>query len=208
MLHQIVTTILYWFWSPKTLLNTPVNGKIQGLFNAFQCFLSTFQGKFYFQGLFKTVLYIQVLFKPVQTLVSKGTILLNYIEFGSVVQMVFKRYLIWSSGSPLVQWSRTISAILKGHHGNIHVKLYEIWTCGSGGNVVWRHFLSKTLAVPLFSGLEPFAILEEGTTLWNYFEFGPVVQEEEPFKGVSYSELWQPICSAERDHLCNFCRGY
>ena len=52
------TTILYWFRSPKTLLNPPVNGKIQGLFKAFECFSSTFQGKFNFQGLFKTVLYI------------------------------------------------------------------------------------------------------------------------------------------------------
>ena len=57
------TTILYWFRSPQTLLNPLVNGKIQGLW----VFLSTFQGKFYFQGLFKTVPYIQVLFKPVQT---------------------------------------------------------------------------------------------------------------------------------------------
>ena len=32
--------------------------------------LSTFQGKFYLQGIFKTVLYIQVLFKPVQTLLT------------------------------------------------------------------------------------------------------------------------------------------
>ena len=56
------TTILYWFRSPKTVLNNPVNGKIQGLFKAFECFSSTFQGKFNFQGLFKTVLYIQVLF--------------------------------------------------------------------------------------------------------------------------------------------------
>ena len=31
-------------------------------------FSSTFQGKFNFQGLFKPVLYIQVLFKPVRTL--------------------------------------------------------------------------------------------------------------------------------------------
>ena len=62
------TTILYLFRSPKTVLNTPVNGKIQGLFKAFECFSSTFQGKFNFQGLFKTVLYIQVLFKPVRTL--------------------------------------------------------------------------------------------------------------------------------------------
>ena len=54
----------------KTLLNPPVNGKMQVLFKAFECFSSTFQVKFYFQGLFKTVLYIQVhvFFKPVQTL--------------------------------------------------------------------------------------------------------------------------------------------
>ena len=50
------------------MLNPPVNGKIQGLFKAFECFVSTFQGKFNFQGLFKTNLYIQVLFKPVRTL--------------------------------------------------------------------------------------------------------------------------------------------
>ena len=56
------TTILYWFRSPKTLLNPPVNGKIQGLFKDFECFSSTFQGKINFQALFKTVLHIQVLF--------------------------------------------------------------------------------------------------------------------------------------------------
>ena len=59
------TTILYSFRSLKT---NPVNGKIQGLFKAFDCFSSTFQGRFNFQGLSKTVLYIHVLFKPVQTL--------------------------------------------------------------------------------------------------------------------------------------------
>ena len=44
-------------------------------FKAYECFSSTFQGKFNFQGLFKTVLYIQVLFKPVRTLwlyIGKG----------------------------------------------------------------------------------------------------------------------------------------
>ena len=56
--------------SKKTLLNPPVNGKIQGLFKAFECFSSTFQGKFNFQGIFKKVLYIQVLFKPVRTLID------------------------------------------------------------------------------------------------------------------------------------------
>ena len=42
-------TILYWFRSPKTLLNPPVNGEIQGLFKAIECFSSAFQGNFYFQ---------------------------------------------------------------------------------------------------------------------------------------------------------------
>ena len=51
--------------------------------------------------------------------------------------MSFKRFLIWSSGDPLVQWSEIIYAIVKeGIMGNIHMKLYEIWTSGSGGDVV------------------------------------------------------------------------
>ena len=60
--------ILYWLRSPKTVLNPPVNGKIQGPFKTFECFSSTFQGKLNFQGLFKTVMYIQILFKSVRTL--------------------------------------------------------------------------------------------------------------------------------------------
>ena len=71
--------------------------------------------------------------------------------------MSFKRVLIWSSGSPPVQWSEIINAILKeGIMGNIHVKLYEIRTSGSGGDVALRHFLSRALAAPLFSRPEPF----------------------------------------------------
>ena len=27
-------------------------------------------------------------------------------------------------------------------------------------------------------------------------------------KGISYLKLWQPFCSAEGNHLCNFGRGY
>ena len=64
---------------------------------------------------------------------------LNNFEFGSVVQeeMSFKRFLIWSSGGPPVLWSGTIYAILKeGIMGSIHVKLYEIWISGSGGDVI------------------------------------------------------------------------
>ena len=41
--------------------------------------------------------------------------------------MLFKRFLIWSSGNPPVRWSGTIYAMLKeGIMGNIHVKLYGI----------------------------------------------------------------------------------
>ena len=58
---------------------------------------------------------------------------LIYFEFGPMVQMSFKIFLIWSSGGPSVQWSGTIYAILKeGIMGTIDVKLYEIWTSGSG----------------------------------------------------------------------------
>ena len=35
-----------------------------------------------------------------------------------------------------------------------------------------------------------------------------MVQEEMQFKGISYLELRQPICSGERNHLCNFGKGY
>ena len=58
---------------------------------------------------------------------------------GSVAQekMSFKRFLIWGYGSPPVWCNRTIYAILKeGIMGNIHVKLYGIWTSGSIGVVV------------------------------------------------------------------------
>ena len=51
--------------------------------------------------------------------------------------MLFKRFLIWSSSGLSVQWSGTIFAILKGGiMGNIQVQLDEIWTSGSGGDVV------------------------------------------------------------------------
>ena len=67
--------------------------------------------------------------------------------------MSFKRFLIWSSGRPPVRWSRTIYAILKeGITGNIHVKLYEIWTNGSGGAVVKEKVYGQMDARPLDDG--------------------------------------------------------
>ena len=35
-----------------------------------------------------------------------------------------------------------------------------------------------------------------------------MVQKEKLFKDISYLELWQPLCSAEPNHLCNFGRMY
>ena len=39
------------------------------------------------------------------------------------------------------------------------------------------------------------------------FEFRQVVKEEMSIKDISYLELWQPFCSGEQNHLCNFGRG-
>ena len=83
------TIILYRFRSPKTLLNPPVDGKIQGLFKVFECFSSIFQGKFNFQGLFKTYLYIQVLFKLVRTLYDIDIL---YPKILSIYLKEYKRY--------------------------------------------------------------------------------------------------------------------
>ena len=78
---------------------------------------------------------------------------MKLFEFGSVVQeMLFKRFLIWSFGSPPVWSSRTIYAIM----GNVHVKFYGIWTSGSKGDVDSRHFLSRALTTSLFCRPEPF----------------------------------------------------
>ena len=47
------------------------------------------------------------------------------------------KFLIWSSGGPPVQWSRTICAnVEEGIMENIHVKLCEIRTNGPGADVV------------------------------------------------------------------------
>ena len=43
------TTSLYGSRSPKTALNPPVNGKIQGLFKAFECFPVLFKANLFFK---------------------------------------------------------------------------------------------------------------------------------------------------------------
>ena len=49
--------------------------------------------------------------------------------------MSFKDILIWNSGGPFVIWNGTICAILvDGINRNNSVKLFCIWTSGSGGD--------------------------------------------------------------------------
>ena len=56
---------------------------------------------------------------------------------GALAWDVKQQNKIWSSGGPTVWWSGNIYEVLKeGKVGSIHVKLFEIWTSGSGGDVV------------------------------------------------------------------------
>ena len=57
------TTILYGLRSPKTVLHPPVNGKFKDFSWPLSVFQVLFKADLVFQGVFKTVLYIQVLFK-------------------------------------------------------------------------------------------------------------------------------------------------
>ena len=67
-------------------------------------------------------------------------------EIITLDQLFIRRYRlkifhIWSSGGPLIQRSVTICTILvKGIKRNISVKLFLIWTIGSGGNDIKGRF--------------------------------------------------------------------
>ena len=37
---------------------------------------------------------------------------------------------------------------------------------------------------------------------------GLVVREEMALKGISYLQVWPPVCSAEQNHLCNLSKGH
>ena len=37
-----------------------------------------------------------------------------------------------------------------------------------------------------------------------FLKIRPAFQEEISFNDISYLELWQPLCSMEWNHLCNF----
>ena len=69
----------------------------------------------------------------------------------------FKTFLIQSSGDPCIKPSRTVCAnLVEAIMRNNSVKSFLIWTSGSGGNVIKRHFLSRALSTPLFGGGESF----------------------------------------------------
>ena len=61
------TTLLYGCRSPKTLLNPPVNGKIQEIFKPFEFFQVLFKVNLISEA-FSRQSCIFILFKPVQTL--------------------------------------------------------------------------------------------------------------------------------------------
>ena len=109
----------------------------------------------------------------------------------------------FSSYSHVVQPSRTFWTILvEGIMKNISVILFWIWTSGSGEDVVNSHFSPGSSGNPFvqWSGTYCAFLVEDilGTILWNYFEFGPAVQEEMSFKDISYLELLMPFSSGER----------
>ena len=64
VLHQIKAPQFYSDLGLKKQLNPPVNGKIQGLFKAFEYF----KANLIFKGFSRQLCIFKVLFKPVRTL--------------------------------------------------------------------------------------------------------------------------------------------
>ena len=109
-------------------------------------------------------------------------IILNFDQWFSR-RCHLKIFPIWSSGGPFVQQSRTICLnLVKSIIRNNSVKLFGIWASGSGGNVIKRHLLSRALVAPFVGWRGTIcAIVVDGmlrNNSVNYFEFGPVVQQE------------------------------
>ena len=86
-------------------------------------------------------------------------------------------FLILSSGSPIVQWSRTVCAIfVQGVMRNNSVKLFEF---GPVGKILFKIFLIwRTGDPPVWWSGTIYANLEEGIIgIIHVKLFGPVVQE-------------------------------
>ena len=119
---------------------------------------------------------------------SWGTVLWNYFEFKPIGQekilLKDSSYLeLWWSFCS-AEWNHLCNLVEDITRKN-SVKLFWIWTSGSGEDVVKIYFLSRALAILLSIWAEPLsgticAIFVEGITRNNsvkLFEFGPVVQE-------------------------------
>ena len=66
-------------------------------------------------------------------------------------------------------------------------KRFLIWSC-SGPPVCW----CGTIFAIFKGGIK-------GTFMWNFMEFGQVLQ----FNYISYLELCQPLCSVDWNHMCD-----
>ena len=78
-----------------------------------------------------------------------------------------------------------------------------------------KDFLSGAVVVLLFGGAEPLCNFERGhqgehscEVIWNLDQWFRRRCNIMLFKDNSYLELWQPLCSVDRNHLCNFGRRY
>ena len=146
-------------------MNPPVNGKIPGLFKAYECFSSTFQGKFNFQGLFKTVLYIQVLFKPVPTLMLIEAPLDSYA-------CMFKEWLYAFVISTIIPWAGPYGPRLDKTHlwglrqSKIHTSLLSYRDQLEHWNLACSKFIYNTFQLANNKGADQTAKIR-GCTGWS-----------------------------------------
>ena len=96
---------------------------------------------------------------PVAGLTLTWPDLYNYFKIDALVQEAksFKGFSIFSSGGHLVQWSRTVLAILVDSHlRNIPVKLFQNLSTDLAEEVVKSIFLIIALAAILFNAAQFF----------------------------------------------------
>ena len=77
-----------------------------------------------------------------------------------------------------------------------HLKVFLIWSSG-------RHFVQRNV-INLTSLVE--GIQRDNSV--KLFKIWVIDSGAEVVLKISYLELWSPFCSAERNHLCNFGKGY
>ena len=127
--------------------------------------------------------------------------------------MLFKDISYLELTQPFVQWSRTICEMLvESIMRNNSVKLFWIWTSGSGGDAFWRYFLSGALGPFCLAERKHVChILVEGIKRNNsvkLFWSWTSGSGGDAFWKISYLKLLRPSCSVERNNLSNFERGY